>query len=47
MKLSDYLADKSNAHTQQGNPVVEVNALYKAKDNFNCYLTPTQAMNLA
>jgi hypothetical protein len=25
----------------------DVNALYKTKENFNCYLSPTQAMNLA
>ena len=24
-----------------------MNALYKTRDNFNCYLTPIQAMNLA
>ncbi len=47
MKLSDYLADSNNAHKQQGNPTVEANALYKTEDNLNCYLTTTQAMNLA
>ena len=40
MLLSDFLADKSNAHKEQGNPVVACNALYKAQENFNCYLTP-------
>jgi hypothetical protein len=47
MKLSDYLAMPNNAHKEQGNPGVEVNALYKTGNNFNCYLTATQAMNLA
>jgi hypothetical protein len=47
MNLSDYLAIPTNAHKQQGNPVVKVNALYKKEGNFNCYLTVSQAMNLA
>ena len=47
MKLSDYLAVTNSAHKQQGNPAVEVNALYKTRENINCYLTATQAMNLA
>jgi len=47
MKLSDYRAMPNNADKKQGNPVVEVNALYKTADNFNCYLTVIQAMNLA
>jgi hypothetical protein len=47
MQLSDYLSQPGNAHTKQGNPVVSCNALYKAEENFNCYLTPAQAISLA
>jgi hypothetical protein len=47
MLLSDFLADKRNAHKEQGNPVVACNALYKAAENFNCYLTAAQAIALA
>jgi hypothetical protein len=47
MLLSDFLADKGNTHKEQGNPVVACNALYKAEENFNCYLTPAQAITLA
>ena len=47
MQLSDFLADKDNTHKEQGNPVVVCNALYKAEENFNCYLTPAQAIALA
>jgi hypothetical protein len=47
MMVSDFLADKDNAHKEQGNPVVACNALYKAEYNFNCYLTPAQAIALA
>jgi hypothetical protein len=47
MLLSEFLADKGNAHKEQGNPVVACNALYKAEANFNCYLTPVQAIALA
>jgi hypothetical protein len=47
MLLSDFLADKGNAHSAQGNPVAECNALYKAEENFNCYLTAAQAIALA
>jgi|tagenome__1003787_1003787.scaffolds.fasta_scaffold19997832_1 hypothetical protein len=28
------------------NPSVKCNALYKTKDSFNCYLTPSQALQL-
>jgi hypothetical protein len=45
--FSDFLADKDNAHKEQGNPVVACNALYKAEENFNCYLTAAQAITLA
>jgi hypothetical protein len=41
MKLSDFLANPNNAHKQQGNPSVKVNALYKTRENVNCYLTAT------
>lgn len=47
MKLADELAIRSNAYNQQSNPAVEVSALYKTRENFNCYLTVTQAMKLA
>ena len=47
MLLSDFLAQKDNAHSEQGNPVVACNALYKTEENFNCYLTPSQAIALA
>jgi hypothetical protein len=47
MQLSDFLADDQNPHTQAGNPCVVSNALYKTRQNFNCYLTPTQAIELA
>ena len=46
MMLSNFLADQNNAHREQGNPGVTCNALYKAKENFNCYLTPVQAIAL-
>lgn len=47
MLLDDFLADTTNPHREQGNPSVECNALYKAIDSLNCYLTPTQAIELA
>ena len=47
MTLSDFLANKDNAHAQQGNPSVSSNALYKPAENFNCYLTASQAVELA
>ena len=47
MNLSAYLATPNNAHRQQGNPSVKANALYKTRENFNCYLTATQAIRLA
>ncbi len=47
MNLSVYLDKPDNDHKQQGNPHVEANAVYKKEDNFNCYLTATQAMGLA
>jgi hypothetical protein len=47
MLLSDFLTDKGNAHKKQGNPVVACNALYRATENFNCYLTAPQAIALA
>ena len=47
MLLSDFCKQKDNLHSKQGNPVVACNALYKAEDNVNCYLTPAQAIALA
>lgn len=47
MELSEFLADKSNQHSKDGNPSVTCNALYKTKDNLNCYLKPSQAITLA
>jgi hypothetical protein len=47
MLLSKFLAQKDNPHSEQGNPVVACNALYKADENFNCYLTTAQAIALA
>ena len=47
MQLSEFLTQSGNSHTAEGNPVVACNALYKNADNFNCYLTPTQAITLA
>ena len=47
MLLSDFLDNKDNEHKKQGNPVVACNALWKAKGNFNCYLTTAQAIALA
>ena len=47
MQLIEFLANKSNKHTTDGNLGVACNALYKTKDNFNCYLTPSQAISLA
>ena len=47
MQLSEFLAQEGNDHSVQGNPGVECNALYKTKQNLNCYLTPSQAMEFA
>jgi hypothetical protein len=47
MLLSDYLDDTEDTHKKQGNPVVACNALYKTEENFNCYLTPGQAIALS
>jgi hypothetical protein len=47
MHLSEFLSQTDNAHQAQGNPSVACNALYKNADNFNCYLTPAQAMAFA
>jgi hypothetical protein len=47
MTLSEFTADPNNPHAVEGQLPLETNALYKAEDNFNCYLTVTQAMNLA
>lgn len=45
--LTEFLSQPKNAHSEQGNPVVTCNALYKAVENFNCYLTVAQAITLA
>jgi hypothetical protein len=47
MLLSDFLSNKDNAHTKQGNPKVRCNMLSKTKESFNCYLIPSQAVGLA
>ncbi|HJT77458.1 MAG TPA: hypothetical protein VJ739_09680 [Gemmataceae bacterium] len=47
MQLSEYLAQPGNSHAEQGNPHVECNALYKRRENFNCYLTASQAIECA
>lgn len=47
MLLADFKADPDNEHKRQGNGRVECNALYKKEDNFNCKLTPSEAMELA
>lgn len=47
MLLSDFLNEPNNSHAEQGNPNVTCNALYKAEENFNCYLTAPQAIELA
>jgi hypothetical protein len=45
--LSEYLDHKGNAHSEKGNPHVKCNAMYKTRSNFNCYLTPSQAIEHA
>ena len=47
MKLSDFLANDENPHRQAGNPSVKCNALYKNRQNFNCYLKRSEAIELA
>src|SRR5688572_13906968 len=47
MKLADYLADKKNEHSTDGNPSVKCNSLGKTPKSFNCQLTPEQAIDLA
>lgn len=47
MTLEDFLADESNKHSDGGNPHVACNALYKTRQNLNCYLTASQAIQLA
>lgn len=47
MPVMDFLDQADNTHSTQGNPGVLCNALYKAEENFNCYLTPVQAIALA
>lgn len=47
MKLSEYLAQVGNQHTQQGNPHIKCDALYKTAKSLNCHLTPTQAIEFA
>jgi hypothetical protein len=45
--LREYLEKKGNAHTEAGNPRVKCNAVYKTRSSFNCYLTPSQAIEHA
>jgi hypothetical protein len=47
MRLADFLDNTDDAEAVKRNPVVLTNALYKAKDSFNCYLTASQAISLA
>jgi hypothetical protein len=47
MHLAEFLSDPNNEHSVQGNPPLKCNALYKAEDNFNCYLTVSQAIAFA
>jgi hypothetical protein len=47
MKLKDFLARAGNRHKEEGNPHVTCNALYKKANNFNCLLTPSQAIQHA
>lgn len=47
MQLAEFLSHADNPHSQAGNLGVVCNALYKTKQNLNCYLTPTQAISLA
>ena len=47
MKLSDFLADPNSPHRDQGNPSVKCNVLSKTATALDCYLTPSQAMQLA
>lgn len=46
-ELSDFLAQVPSGHEAKANPSVTCNALYKNSNNFNCYLTPSQAISLA
>ncbi|WP_144059883.1 hypothetical protein [Rhodopirellula sallentina] len=45
--LEQFQADEENDHKLQGNPKVQLNALYKTRDNINAQLTATQAIQLA
>lgn len=48
MNLNEYLVGyETNEHADQGQMPVKCNAVYKAKANFNCYLTPAQAIEVA
>lgn len=47
MKLDDFLADEANPHSEAGNPSVKCNAVYKTKNNLNCYLKASQAVEFA
>lgn len=43
MKIADFLVQGP----KRDNPAVTCNALYKTAQNVNCYLTPSQAIQLA
>jgi hypothetical protein len=45
--LKDFLADPNNLHDQQGQLTTDVNRVYAAKGNVNCYLTPDEARRVA
>jgi hypothetical protein len=47
MQLSAFLANKNNPHRAAGQLPVKCNSLYVKNGNFNCYLTPSQAVQVA
>jgi hypothetical protein len=47
MNYKDYNADPNSLDKQQGNPSVSCNAIYKTETSFNCYLTPSDAIEFA
>ena len=47
MLLSQFLSDPNNPHKRDGNPCIKCNTVYKKDGSFNCYFTPTQAMEFA
>jgi len=47
MLHDEFIADKDNPHTKEGNPSVKCNMLSKTSKSFNCYLKPVEAIALA